>query len=477
MRKNIRFTLLILLIQITVVFAQTAPIDSLKQLLQNEKQDSSRVLLSGQLSKLYLFNKPDSALAMSQKGFALAKKISFTKGEAISLNGIANAFTYMGNYPKALGLHLASLKMAEEIKDKNLMRIANANIATDYAYQGNYRQSIAYTLKALAIARNLNDKHGIVNSFLDLGDSYEKIGILDSARTYTNQAYDLAVQLKDRYAIGIALNNLGNTYAKMGQDAVATANYNLALPYLLQTGNEDCLCELYLGMATLLRKAGKADSSLYYAKLSLTNAKKAGFTGRVMNASNFITDYYISVNNIDSAFVYQRATIVAKDNLYSQEKQREIQALTFDETMRQQEIILTKIGEEKHRSDNIQFAMIALFIVSFIAFFLLLSHTVMVSEKWIRFLGVLGLLLFFEFLNLFIHPYISKITHHSPLFMLLIMVVIASFLIPLHHKIEHWMKEKMVKKNKKVRLAAAKRIVAELEQENLTNTENNTLPL
>jgi hypothetical protein len=218
-------------------------------------------------------------------------------------------------------------------------------------------------------------------------------------------------------------------------------------------------------MATLSRRAGKADSSLFYAKRSLAYGKKAGFTGRVMNASKFLTDYYISIHNIDSAFVYQSATIMAKDNLFSQEKQREIQNLTFEETIRQQEIALAKITEEKHRSDNIQFGIIALSIVSFIALFLLLSHTVIVSEKWIRFLGVLGLLLFFEFLNLFFHPYISKVTHHSPMYTLLIMVLIASILIPLHHKIEHWMQEKMIAKNKKMRLAAAKRAIALLEEE------------
>lgn len=465
MRKNIPLLSLVLFMQITAVFAQTSPIASLKQLLKKEKQDSSRVLLMSQLSRLYLFNKPDTALALSQKGFALAKKIEYAKGEAMSLNGIANTFTYTGNYPKALELHLASLKMAEAVKDLNIIRIANANIATDYAYLGNYLHSIPYTFKALSIAKKLNDKRAITNSLSDLGDSYEKLNILDSARIYTNQAYDLALQQKDPSATGIALNNLGNIYSKMRQNAIAEANYNLAIPYLLQTDNFDALCELYLGMATLSRRAGKADSSLFYAKRSLAYGKKAGFTGRVMNASKFLTDYYISIHNIDSAFVYQSATIMAKDNLFSQEKQREIQNLTFEETIRQQEIALAKITEEKHRSDNIQFGIIALSIVSFIALFLLLSHTVIVSEKWIRFLGVLGLLLFFEFLNLFFHPYISKVTHHSPMYTLLIMVLIASILIPLHHKIEHWMQEKMIAKNKKMRLAAAKRAIALLEEE------------
>lgn len=78
---------------------------------------------------------------------------------------------------------------------------------------------------------------------------------------------------------------------------------------------------------------------------------------------------------------------------------------------------------------------------------------------------VLGLLLFFEFLNLFMNSYISKLTQHSPLYTLLIMVLIASLLIPFHHRIDQWIKEKMVTKNKRLRLAAAKRTIVQLEKE------------
>jgi hypothetical protein len=47
--------------------------------------------------------------------------------------------------------------------------------------------------------------------------------------------------------------------------------------------------------------------------------------------------------------------------------------------------------------------------------------------------------------------------------MLAAMVCIAALLIPLHHKLEHWITHKMVEKNKKIRLAAAKKTIATLE--------------
>lgn len=454
------------LLQNLPVAGQTSAADSLKQLLQTERQDTSRVWLLNQLSRQYYYNYPDTALVLGQEALALAKATGFIKGEAMSLLRIGTVFSITGNYPKALEFHLETLKKAESIKDEQITQIALTNIGTDYNLMGNYREGINYMLKALNIAKRIDDKTGILYNYSNLGDAYEKLNILDSARLYTIQAYDLSIQPDQGGLLtGTVLNNLGNIYSKMGQDEIAMANYKLSIPMYLKEDDFDGLSEVYLGMAILFRKAEAADSSFYYAKLSLAYSKRGGFPTRVMDASNFLTEYYISINNVDSAFVYQSATIGAKDSIFSQEKQRVIQSLTFDETMRQQNLVLEKAAREKQRRDNIQFALIAIAIVVFVIIFLLLSRTVIVDDKWIRFLGMLGLLLLFQFMNLFMNPYISRVTLQSPLFTLLVMVLIASLLIPLHNRIEHWIKEKVVVKNKRIRLAAAKRTVALLEKE------------
>jgi len=48
------------------------------------------------------------------------------------------------------------------------------------------------------------------------------------------------------------------------------------------------------------------------------------------------------------------------------------------------------------------------------------------------------------------------------LLMLLILVAIAAIIVPLHHRLEHWVKHKLVEKNKTIRLEAAKRTIERL---------------
>jgi hypothetical protein len=43
------------------------------------------------------------------------------------------------------------------------------------------------------------------------------------------------------------------------------------------------------------------------------------------------------------------------------------------------------------------------------------------------------------------------------------MVCIAALLVPLHHKLEHWITHKMVEKNNSIRLAVAKRTIQQLK--------------
>ena len=101
--------------------------------------------------------------------------------------------------------------------------------------------------------------------------------------------------------------------------------------------------------------------------------------------------------------------------------------------------------------------------ITFIILFFAFSRSVIVKSKFIEFFGVLGLLAVFEFINLFIHPYLLHFTNDSPVLMLLILIGIGALLVPLHHRLEKWMTKVMVEKNKKIRLASAKRTIEQLE--------------
>jgi tetratricopeptide (TPR) repeat protein len=295
------------------------------------------------------------------------------------------------------------------------------------------------------MAEDLKDESGLATTLLGIGDSYETLDRLDSARFYTQQAYELAMHLKNVDLRGIALNNLGNIHSKMEQDELAKGYYRLSMADYRDQEDYEGICEISFGMAKLFQKNNQPDSTLYYSRQSLWLAQKYGFTPWVLKASDFLTRFYRGSHNIDSAFAYQQITIAAKDSLFSQEKTRAVQNLSFAEAIRQQELTEQKLKEAETRKRNLQLSGIAIFIPSFILFVLFLSHR-KAKPRTVEFLGILALLLVFEFITLLVHPYIEHLTDDAPAIMLLILVAIAAFLVPLHHKMEKWVKEHLAHK-------------------------------
>jgi len=341
--KKFFYSLLFFVAMQTYVNGQTSTIDSLKQLLQAEKTDTGRVTLLNNLSSIYSRFRPDTALLLAQEALSLANETGFIKGHVISLVEIGSAFQRTGNYPKALMFFFESLSKAESINYQTGIARALKGIYVNYSVRGDERQAVNYALQTVVINRQLHDDNALAIDMLNLADGYMTLNMIDSAKWYNTQGYNFALQQKDIFLIGFALDNFGNIYSRTGEYTRSLTYYRWSLPYLTQARDDEALSESYLGMSKIFKKAGGMDSCLYYAKLSLATAKDAGFTRYVMNACNFLTDYYASVHNIDSAFVYQSAGIAARDSLFNEEKTKEIQALSLDEAMRQQQIAEARI--------------------------------------------------------------------------------------------------------------------------------------
>ncbi len=181
-------------------------------------------------------------------------------------------------------------------------------------------------------------------------------------------------------------------------------------------------------------------------------------------AAGYKKDLFDKLNNTDSAYYYSKVESGLRELIFNQNSQNTIQALAFKEQLRIIEDEAKKTEEAQQRKENIQYALIALGIISFVILFLALSRRHITNTKLIQFLGVVALLVVFEFLNLLLHPFLERITHHSPVLMLLALVGIAALLVPLHHKLEKWTTHKLVEKNKQIRLASAKKTIEELEK-------------
>jgi tetratricopeptide (TPR) repeat protein len=456
------FLLLIINLSFHYTNAQTGNRDSIKQLLLNDKEDTTRVLHLADLSFEYFESKPDTCMTLALQALSLANRIGFEKGKAISLNRVGNAYNILGNYSKSMEAWLQALQINEKLNNIDGKERNFNNIGINYFAQEDYRQALEYYFKAKPLAEQINNKVNLSVVCVNIAASYDSLKVYDSARLYAQQAYDTSYKINYYRSVGNSLAELGHIHLMMEQNNSALEFYHLSIPYSIEAKNDLRLSETFLNLAKVFQKINQTDSVLFYAKQSLLLAQEKGFTPEVRNAARFLSLYYRKVN-ADSAFFYQDISRAANDSLFSKQKQRQFQSLAFDEKLRQQEIAATELKRKEERSHDLQDAIIVIALITFVILFLLLSRSIIVKAKFIEFFGILGLLAVFEFINLFIHPYLSRVTNDSHFLMLAVLIAIGALLIPLHHRLEKWITKIMVEKNKKIRLDAAKKTIQQLE--------------
>ena len=348
---------------------------------------------------------------------------------------------------------MQKLKIEEKRNSGRNYASALSNIGVIYILLSDYEKALSYlykadsTINAVGGAAKKELKNNIV---INLGETFYKMRNTDSAKHYFTTALRIANENGNNFYEGLAQVGLGNVNAEAGQDSIALKNYRSALPFLNDGTNNDVLCETALGFANVFQKTKMPDSALRYARLAFEIARKDGFLSRELDAANFISRFYKANNKLDSAFVYMEQAVMLQDSLKGQSKTREAMIISTNEQIRQTEIAEQKLREKQSRLQQLQILAICIFIPIFFILTVGVSR-IKINKGVVRFMGVVSLLLFFEFLILLLHPLIGELVHHNKILELLVLVFIGAGLVPLHHKLERIVIDKLTKDKEEIK--------------------------
>ena len=388
---------------------------------------------------------------------------------ATSYNWIGYYFNQSkGDNSTAFEYYFKALPLAEKFNDKRRISSLYFDIATTYYLLKNIDEFFTFTKKG---GENLPDKNSAKYDYMlvqyqrSMGIAYMEKNQLDSALVYAQAA----VQTSDRLQLSTfqlqSLHLLGAINAKMNENELADVYFNKAMVLSDSVKNEIRKMAFYQRYIPFLIKNNRMEEAkVQTEKLWMLSEKTKNLNFNLVAAS-YKKELFDKLNNTDSAYYYSKIESGIRELIFNQNNQNVIQALAFKEQLRSIEEQSKKTEEAQQRKQNIQYALIAIGIIILLTLYLLLSRSFITNTKLIEFFGVVALLIVFEFLNLLLHPFLERITHHSPVLMLLALVCIAALLVPLHHKVEKWATAKLVEKNKKIRLASAKKTIEELEKE------------
>jgi tetratricopeptide (TPR) repeat protein len=278
-------TLALLLSIFFTAAAQKKQIDTLRLQLSQAKTDTVRFVVLLHLGTAYHLSKPDSSILFGQQGYLLAKKNNWALNQVKCLNNMANAYTSLGDYVKAISFYFKALKIAGELNDLYQASIVNGNIGTAYTERQDYKKALPYLrmaqkqLNTFALSHKLLFKHKHYRAviYLNTGECYLDLHQADSAEYYLNIAYNDGKKLKLTDQIGNVQRDLGEVEAEKGNKAGALQFFRQAVINAKAIDDGEGASVALLSTASLYHKHKQQDSAEYYAQKALEAAVAGKF--------------------------------------------------------------------------------------------------------------------------------------------------------------------------------------------------------
>lgn len=382
--------------------------------------------------------------------------------EALALKEISYFYFRFGKYNDGLDVCLKGLKIAEKVNSDKLIGHVSLNLS--YFYD-NFNKNNSLLKKSLTIATKINDDNLKLETYKFLSELYLDNNKITQSLYYSQKEYELTLKLKKFQDLSYTYLGFGEIHKKLKNDELALSYYNMAIKAAKKINSKGQLGWSYYYKSLFFLDKNKIDSAKIYSQKSIYVFDKTKQKSGYFRNAEILLDIY-SKTNIDSAYKYSEKLRIGIMDYLTENSSNDNLKIMLDEELRQKSLAEEKEKLEEEKKQNLQYTLISIGILVLLSFYLIVTKSFIVSSKVIKFIGIISLLIVFEFINLLIHPFLEKITHHSPILILLALVVIAAILVPLHHKVEHLFVAKMIEKNKNLKIKKAVEIINNSEEEN-----------
>ena len=334
--------LAIFLLCLNLGYPQNSGIDSLKKLLQIQRQDTNKVNLLSEISFVSLGHLPDSSIVYAQQALHLAEKLQYEPGVLNAALSLADAYTTTGNYPMAIDFGFKALALAKKTNLQLNTIWASARLAQCYYYLDDYSTSLQYDRNIFTIVEN-SFPDSIAFICTDLSRVFDGMMQQDSALLYAKKSYE---QIKAWHYEGwytVIYPVLGNAFAGKGLYDSALIYYRTGIPVAVKNNVTTDIIDSYNGIAKVYKAKANPDSAIWYANKVFAEKTAISYPIGLLKAANLLAEMYELKKDPDSTLKYLRKAISIKDSLFNRGKTVAIQNFIYKEQEKQQADAASKL--------------------------------------------------------------------------------------------------------------------------------------
>lgn len=422
-----------------------------------------------------LFNadgKTEEAFKYANQGFTTAYNTDNDSARVVCAVQLGNIYLQRSDVLTAFKTFTNAQNMAMEREDETLLPPVLNATALLYKKLGNEEIARNYAVKSLSINKKNHNQYGQIadNIFLaKLTNNYA------AGKQYLQEALSLADASAD-LPMKIEAERILFLHMLLQESPQYMLGYLETRPELKQVFTNTGPEYLTWMFAEIYLYGGQPDTALYYFQ----KAEKAFDTGYDLTSKkNFFGEYAYclqTLNHTGEAIEFYRKSLSLSRSagdlqslqqhtgslkkLYEQEgdyklayeynvlydhykdsvdllgKEKDIALLEIQNEEKEQQRKAELAARELQRRYNLQYMLITI-IVATVFVLLIMVGMFRVSAFTIRLMGFLSLIFFFEFIILVLDNKIHHLTHGEPWKVWLIKIGIISFLLPVHHYLEH----------------------------------------
>lgn len=295
------------------VSGQTSRLDSLKNLLDNHKNnDTGKVNLINKIAYTTYANNSNQSFEYAKESYNLSKELNYTKGQAESLwlQGIS---IVKSDPEKSIILFKDALHLAKEIRNmKGVARYTNA-IGTVYYAKGQDSLAVECYNTAIKIAIENNYTQELGKYYFNLSSALSRMGKIDQANKGYSQAINVFESINDKSSAAMCYNSLGNYYTSQSNYLLALECYHKGLTIREETRDTNAIAKSLISIGGIYLIQKNHPKALEYNYKALEIAKKSNDKHTIAGGLLNIGSIYLETNDKRSIDFFDKALEISKE--------------------------------------------------------------------------------------------------------------------------------------------------------------------
>lgn len=321
MKYKLSLILILLAFQIN---AQDKNIDSLKLLLSETTNDTTRLDLIVKIAERYKNYDTDSAWFYIRKGQLANSLINASKHKASYFLTIATLYNIEMKNDSAIYYALKALDISRKYNYPAVTAYAYLKLGLIYFTLTNFNKALEFYQKAKQAFKKLDDSYFYAICSSNIANIYLKKGDLDSSMICYNKSLEA-------YRLINAKPEIANTYSNIGIIWFYRGDYKKAVAYYKKSLAIDTLQHNNKSTAISYTNIGEAQIHLKQYTRSETNLQKAYATAKKIKAKNvelscleYLSELYKAKKDYKTALAFHEKYKDLNDSLFNNKRNLQI---------------------------------------------------------------------------------------------------------------------------------------------------------